>query len=228
MLPQYSNYYPSNEEATLNHIACLQYLRAHTSVPVPEVYDACATSKNPIGAPYILMQAIVGSNLLDQGIGLALNSIPDEHRLKLFHDVASIMAQVYSCRFPAIGRLGVCPSTGQFGVVSSHNSSGSPFSSAKDYYRSFARMVEIKFKDDQASSDAETKAQALFLPWIAKRMITDLQLGSEEFDRCLFPLSHGDLGFHNMILRDNYTIAGILDWEVLLPKHIVATVNISN
>ena len=213
-LPRYSDNLFSCEDWTPNYVACLQYLRANTSVPVPEVYDACETSNNPIGAPYILMQAIVGNNLLDQGTSCALHSISDEYRLKLFHQTASIMAQVHSCRFATIGRLEMCRSTGEFNVVSSHNFSGSPFSSAKDYYHCLARKVEVQLKDGQVSSNAATKAQSLFLPWIAKRMIEELQLGSEEFDGGPFSFSHGDFAFHNLIIQDDYTIAGILDWEV--------------
>src|SRR5204863_8642556 len=75
MLPPSSYRFPSGEERILTHVSCLQYLSAHTGVPVPKVYDSCTTSDNPIGAPYILMQAVAGKNLLDQGTGLALHSV---------------------------------------------------------------------------------------------------------------------------------------------------------
>ncbi|KAH0553043.1 hypothetical protein GP486_006762 [Trichoglossum hirsutum] len=203
----------SSEYKTKNYAAWLRYLRTHTDIPVPEVYDACAISKNAIRAPYILMQAIVGRNLLDHGTRLAIYPIPDEKRLKLFHNLASLMAQAYRCQFTAIGGLEMCPNTGQFAIVSSQNFDGSPFNSAKDYYHCVANNIEACFHNYRTSTDPEVKAHSIFLPWIAKRMVMELEFGTSGIDRGPFALCHEDWAFHNLILGDDYKINGIIDWE---------------
>jgi hypothetical protein len=164
-MPSISNAVRSSsiEYRAKNYAARLRYLRTHTNIPVPEVYDACATTENSIGTPYIQMQTVLGRNLLDRETGLVIRPIPNRARLKLFHNIASLMAQTYRCQFTAIGGLEMSPSSGQFTIVSSQKFNGSPFNLANDYYRCIAKNIET-FLSRQASADPETKVHSIFLP----------------------------------------------------------------
>jgi hypothetical protein len=41
-----------------NQVATLKFIAAHTSVPVPKVYDWNADQTNPVGAEYMIIEKV--------------------------------------------------------------------------------------------------------------------------------------------------------------------------
>ncbi|KAM0523869.1 hypothetical protein ACHAPE_001122 [Trichoderma viride] len=93
--------------------ATLMYLKAHTSIPVPEV----GTSDNSIGVPYILQSKAAGRSLGSYDWSQCPNRftgsrnpriplpISDKGREKVMEQLGSIMAELSDHRFAKIGSL---------------------------------------------------------------------------------------------------------------------------
>ncbi|KAH7309125.1 hypothetical protein B0I35DRAFT_441487 [Stachybotrys elegans] len=98
-----------------SEVAALRYLKAFTSIPVPEVYSHSATSDNDIGLPYILQSKAtghaIGSNWYPSSPTPAMphldNSrrIPEENRKKVLTQLGVIMSELSEHRFDKIGSL---------------------------------------------------------------------------------------------------------------------------
>ncbi|KAL7926034.1 kinase-like domain-containing protein [Trichoderma austrokoningii] len=97
--------------------ATLMYLKAHTSIPVPEVYSYSGTSDNSIGVPYILQSKAAGRSLgsydwsQDPNRFTGMRNPPqilpmsEKGREKVMEQLGSIMAELSDHRFTEIGSL---------------------------------------------------------------------------------------------------------------------------
>ncbi|KAG8410336.1 hypothetical protein J3459_017146 [Metarhizium acridum] len=95
----------------------LMYLKARTSIPVPEVYSYSASSDNSIGVPYILQSKATGrflgaydwSQSPERVTGSRkprpLLPLSDNGREKVMAQLSSIMAELSDHRFDEIGSL---------------------------------------------------------------------------------------------------------------------------
>ncbi|KFH41323.1 hypothetical protein ACRE_079570 [Hapsidospora chrysogenum ATCC 11550] len=80
--------------------ATLAYLRDKTDIPVPGFYHQDLRLDNEVGAPYVLMERIPGRHLYEIWPELPLN-----HKKAALSQVASVVVQLASLRFEAIGSL---------------------------------------------------------------------------------------------------------------------------
>ncbi|CAG8228658.1 unnamed protein product [Penicillium salamii] len=90
----------SSEAATLN------YLSAHTDIPVPKVHSYCAIPENEIGIPFILMSKANGRPL-DKVWGLSHsdNQLSSAMKSKVLFQLGSITWKLAQIRFDHIGSL---------------------------------------------------------------------------------------------------------------------------
>ncbi|KAJ5584205.1 Aminoglycoside phosphotransferase [Penicillium hispanicum] len=87
--------------------ATLRYLRAHSDIPVPEVYDYCASSNNEIGIPFIFMSEAPGWPL-SKYWKPASSSEPDldtARKAKILSQLGGITWKLLQLRFDTIGSL---------------------------------------------------------------------------------------------------------------------------
>ncbi|KAL8974971.1 MAG: hypothetical protein Q9197_000812 [Variospora fuerteventurae] len=86
--------------STASEAAVLQYVRDHTTVPVPRVLAWNDDPSNPVGAEYILME---------KAPGVQLHTVYDElkayQRLQLIESLAKLEHELASVPFPAYGSL---------------------------------------------------------------------------------------------------------------------------
>ncbi|PON24287.1 hypothetical protein TGAM01_v206975 [Trichoderma gamsii] len=97
--------------------SALMYLKAHTSISVPEVYSYRQVPDNSIGVPYILQSKAAGrslgsydwSNCPHRFTGSRNPRPPlpisDDGRNKVMHQLGSIMAELSDYRFAKIGQF---------------------------------------------------------------------------------------------------------------------------
>jgi hypothetical protein len=179
------------------------------------VLGACTTTKNPIHAPYILMGAIVGLNLANNGNGeIGIYNVPEQFRSKFMDQLIDITCQVERFTFSSIGRLEFCEDSQSYSIAGSPLFGGGPFQSANDYYTNLVELIRKRYESAQFSPLPENRAQAMFIPWVAKEMVTRLRFGV--MDSGLYSFAHGDAGIHNVIVDGEWNIIGLLDWEVSL------------
>ena len=83
-----------------SEIATMKYVQQHSNIPVPEVYAYDSNPDNPVGVPYILMSKLPGSNLAPKW-----EDLNDIGKRKVLGQIADLMMELSSHRFPKIGSL---------------------------------------------------------------------------------------------------------------------------
>ncbi|KAI9669809.1 MAG: hypothetical protein M1817_004550, partial [Caeruleum heppii] len=86
--------------STASEAAVLQYVRDHTTIPVPKVLAWSADSSNPIGAEYIIMEKAPGVRLSE-----VWGNISKFDRLQLIDKLTKLESQLAALEFPAYGSL---------------------------------------------------------------------------------------------------------------------------
>ncbi|KAJ5100766.1 Aminoglycoside phosphotransferase [Penicillium angulare] len=91
----------------LSEAATLRYLRAHSEIPVPEVYDYCASSDNEIGIPFIFMSEAPGWPLSKvwKSADSSQPSLETPTKAKIISQLGKITWKLAQLRFDKIGSL---------------------------------------------------------------------------------------------------------------------------
>ncbi|KAK4139424.1 kinase-like domain-containing protein [Dichotomopilus funicola] len=85
---------------TESEIATMEYIRCHTTMPVPQVIAFSSSDDNELGYEWILMERMPGEPLRT-----LWSSMPDEARVKVFAELAAHVKQLVSLRFSKFGNL---------------------------------------------------------------------------------------------------------------------------
>jgi len=88
-----------------SEVYTMMYIREHSTIPVPEVFDFNTSFNNPVGAPYILMECIMGNSVTDLSGGYC---VPERYEEKLHDAIAKFQVFVSSIarNFMLTGDLG--------------------------------------------------------------------------------------------------------------------------
>ena len=191
----------------------MRYLSANTSIPIPIVYGHDIRRNNSVGLPYLLMQAMPGKRLWGGG---RTDYIPDQHKDKVYRQIADILIQLYAHPFDMIGMLHFAPER-KSGVKVGPIFDGAhriqpygPFATAIDFYRQRAEMLN-EYRANAAKPTIETDNEHVIAPeGEPERALsivdTDTNLGP-------FRLSHPDFTVNNFLFDDEYNITALLDWS---------------
>ncbi|KAM5444084.1 hypothetical protein MferCBS31731_000601 [Microsporum ferrugineum] len=90
-LPMYS---------TASEAAVLEFVRTHTTIPVPKVLAWSSDPKNPVGAEYIIMEKAKGVQL-----HTVWSDLSQSGRLRVIESLVLMEKQLLSFQFPAYGNL---------------------------------------------------------------------------------------------------------------------------
>ena len=215
------------KEVLKSEVDTIKYVKAHTTIPVPEVYDYnfnTNLSDNPIGAPYMLMKALEGRPL---GAGFR-KQIPPQHQEKVLSRVADYWIQLSQLRFPKIGRLeevGCRDGSMKYEVKTLIHAPGcqwpsesGPFSTSIDYFFT-TRQLDYRecLRKDPFDSDGG------FTAWL--RLQTAIAMVNPDFSHGPFPLYHPDMRLANILFDEDYNVTGVIDWSYVQPAPIEAFVN---
>ncbi|RDX54617.1 hypothetical protein OH76DRAFT_1340911 [Lentinus brumalis] len=85
---------------TESEVATMNYLRRHTDIPVPDVYQYDANPYNRLGGEYILMSKAPGIPL-----SKVFHCMPHEQLIALVENIAMLVIPLFGHRFPMIGSL---------------------------------------------------------------------------------------------------------------------------
>lgn len=85
--PIHETFTAEKEREMQSEIATMAYVRQNTSVSVPEVFSYDCTTDNAVGAPYMLMELILGAAVVDFRDD---HQIPEKYKEKFMIEEASI------------------------------------------------------------------------------------------------------------------------------------------
>lgn len=78
----------------------MDFLQTVLKLPVPEVLTYSATSDNPIGAEYILMERVEEESLFSRWLSLTTDEVKDFRT-----QIADMERKIFDSHFPAYGSL---------------------------------------------------------------------------------------------------------------------------
>ena len=203
----------------------MRLIRRETTIPVPEVFAFDASVENELGCPFVLMEMIHGKSLaevwFDQEISLAKR---EQIRIRSLQGIAEAMAQLNSLTFSQGGSLifdakGNVAGVGCSSVVDlerQYNNMRSegydntmafrqtgPFEDPKSYLLAMLDAREEK-QERSVIRQGAYKLLRLFIEWSL------LDAGGQEKQ---FVLAHPDLDNQNILVKDDGSLAGIIDWD---------------
>lgn len=85
---------------TASEVATLNFLRNVLGLSVPKVLSYSASSMNPVGAEYIIMERVHGQSLASRWLSLTTEEITD-----IMTQIAEIEQKIFSFRLPGYGSL---------------------------------------------------------------------------------------------------------------------------
>ena len=190
----------------------MRYLCAITIIPVPVIYGYDARYDNSVGLPYILMEAMCGKRLWGGG---RTDFIPDQHKKKVYHQIANILLQLYAHPFDAIGML--CPAETELGIRVGPITDGSqrvkpygPFTTAIDFYRHRSTILN---EYRRSTVNANLEAGTEFVIGFKDEPEAAVMIVDPNYNFGPFRLSHPDFTVNNFLFDDDYNITALLDWS---------------
>lgn len=119
---------------TGSELAAIEYVRKHTSVPVPEIYFVNHNENHVVGAPFVLMERLEGQPLCKVWAELTL-----EHKKSVIGQLAHVLGQLAELRFDSIGSLKADGTLGPLlNITEPENAMhDTPFQSSIDFFLCF-------------------------------------------------------------------------------------------
>ncbi|KAF2428065.1 hypothetical protein EJ08DRAFT_615439 [Tothia fuscella] len=188
----------NSAQALRSEALTMQYIRTHSSFPVPKVHGFDTTFANEIQAPFILIGFILGSSVEDTFNKWVEEGVYEQKSANLLESLANCMANLGELRFSKIGMLEFLDPSGEPETFGPYGTSKELFSARfrilnkqvwTDEYEGMYEILELCFSCLPASSDGSTT-------------------GAESFGIC-----HPDLAFQNIFCDDEGNITGIIDWD---------------
>ena len=202
----------------------MRWIKEKTTIPVPEVYGFDTCMDNAIGCPYIMMQYIKGQSMYQGWFNPQVSPASlEQFRARALQTIAAAMVQLHNFRFHTSGSL-------RFGV------DGKPygFQSAKvvDFMGTTAKaqydpsmnalfakkgpfkepMDFLLFNLNRRQSMHSDSARARGLHE-SLRLFTQWTLEPVSGDQYPFVLGHPDFDLQNILVKEDGTLCGIVDWD---------------
>ena len=202
----------------------MRWIREKTTIPVPGVYGFDTSMDNALGCPYIMMECIQGKSLYHGWFNpQASPARLEQFRARALQGIAAAMVQLHNFRFHTSGSL-------RFGV------NGVPygFQSAKvvDFLGTAARPQDDPSMDAMFAKKGPFKDPMEFLLFNLNRResMYDENAGVRGLHESLrlftqwtlepvsggpfpFVLGHPDFDLQNILVKEDGTLCGILDWD---------------
>ncbi|KAI1429747.1 phosphotransferase family protein [Xylaria sp. FL1777] len=237
---------PFPDEKVRYEVATMRYVAASTTIPVPHVYHYGTAAENPLGlGPFIIMDYIehhqnMSRELLDPKRPANERPVLDpdigEEKLEfLYSQVANILLQLSSLKFPRIGSLienedGISTSVegrplimNMIDLVVHTNAPASTlpsqtqtYASADEWYRALAdmHMTQLAFQHNDAVEDEADARDKYVARQLFRKLAAEGRLVSEpEESNGGFALFSEDFRPANMLLDEDLRVVGVIDWE---------------
>ena len=192
--------------------------RLITNVPVPNKYFYDLDPKNKVGAPYMLMEYINGNTALElkmrkECAPLVLGT--EEQDANLRQQMAHIQVTLAQYRFDSIGSLRFDEEYNEFFIGPDVVTGLGPWKSSFAYYKDIAEHA-LK---SSASNGEITSRHSFAVPLVFKDLVA--RFCSD--DTGPFSLTNRALGFHNVLVDENFAFLGLIDLGGIMaaPEEVV-------
>ena len=212
-------------EALTSEAHTMRLIGRETTIPVPEVFAFDASLENELGCPFILMELIYGKSLAEVWFDQEMSQpMREQIRIRSLQGIAEAMAQLNSLTFSQGGSL-LFDAKGNVAGVGSSNvvdiekqydnmrSEGydntmafrqtGPFEDPKSYLLALLDAREGK-QERSITRQGAYMLLRLFIEWSL------MNAGGQEKQ---FVLAHPDLDNQNILVKDDGSLAGIIDWD---------------
>ena len=193
-------------EEMKSEIATIRFIRANSTIPVPDVYGYNLEQDNQFGAPYVFLQALPGCILKP------LPLLEDEIKPRVYQQVASIIIQISQLPpWSQIGLIQYTPtsSTSQFAISNMSlpipDLANLPAPSSAHTYFNIVMDKFLQRKREEGDPDK------IAVAWLYRKAIPRF-LSPELFGCAEFPLCHADFSNCNLLFDDDYNLTGVIDW----------------
>ena len=216
----------SNARLIRSEAMTMSFIRQNTSIPVPEIYDFDETSSNEINAPYILMEFMSGSLLINMWFNTTGPTPLEDRRLRVLDTVATAMTQLRQFQFNRIGSLqfdsdslnptniGPLIELDQAAQLAREREDNpiefmyrkmGPFNTSREYFEALLNMQEIP--EDPFSKGIHQLLQ-MMIQCIPRSVSGKSDDGSESF-----VLAYPDLQDYSVLISEEGTLTGLIDWQ---------------
>ena len=192
--------------------------RLNTNVPVPNIYLYDLDPKNKVGAPFMLMEYINGTTAME--LRERKECAPfvfgtEEQDARLRQQMAHIQVDLARCRSDSIGSLQFDEKDNEVFIGPEIVTGLGPWKSSFAYYNDIAEHA-LK---SSASNDQLNSRHSFALPLVFKDLVA--RFCSDETGP--FSLTNRDLGFHNLLVDENFAVIGVIDLDGIMaaPKEVV-------
>jgi hypothetical protein len=193
-------------EQVESSLATIEYVRAHTTIAVPQVYFVNHDENHVVGSAFILMERMpgTGETLYD-----VWDELSREQKIGLVGDVAGILGQLAELRFDSIGCLRHDGTVGPLLSVrgEARKLGDQPVTTMRDYISAY-----IDENDPNRSEDVRE-----YYPAIKEELFAFLdRMGDNPTLRAPYRLIHGSFESYDFLVErkdDTVRISGIADWD---------------
>jgi isoamyl acetate esterase len=214
-MPDESSVSEGIDSALESEVTTMQFLRRKTKIPIPSVYGHDARFGNTVGMPYILMEAMPGARLWGGG---RKDFIPDQHKTKVYRQIANIIIELYQLNFNAIGMLYPDPESQDNDNVKVGAIYDSlyrldpygPFSTSSEFYKIRAELLN-EYRRHHLPNGLSARTPHVIAP--VDEPDTIKFLVDPLYDHGPFRLAHPDFQISNFLFDDEFNITGLVDWS---------------
>ncbi|KAG9228377.1 hypothetical protein BJ875DRAFT_389546 [Amylocarpus encephaloides] len=191
-----------------SEILTMKYYAECTDILVLTIFGyRTSIEGNTIKLPYMLMQCIRGNMLFDLR-GPAMHN--NEEKSRIQKSIALIQCQVTTAKIDKLGSLVLGPNgTVDIGPLPASFGFEGPFSSAADYFLSWAAHVEfgnMDFLRDRPEDNDRLRS-------LKRTVISFPSRLKSVIEKRAYPIVHRDFQLHNILFDDTYNVVGVIDWE---------------
>lgn len=200
---------PTAAHAMESHVATIRLIRSKTTIPVPEIYALDTTDNNEISAPYLCMNFIPGKPVSEVWFDDSGTLPREEMRLRILTSLSRTMAQFSCLTFDKMGSI-MEDGSGSTAIGSLYDwheeedgglqvATSGPFDSTS----AFLQESLIASSSENVWDKAEAK--------VSKAMVDCLPTldSPPGFVLCL-----PDFDSQNVLVDDQGTITGLIDWDL--------------
>ncbi|KAJ4147522.1 hypothetical protein LMH87_002034 [Akanthomyces muscarius] len=206
-----------------SEIATMEYVTSRTTIPIPRVrahgYSAEPGPRNPTGKCFIIIDYIAGESLSQS----SLADTTDENRNRFYAHLADFHSQMRGLEFDAAGALAL-GSDGTFMItaplpmdIDAREQRGNGMQSLLKTTASLGRYADQMYSLLLRRAAEPVQEMGLLDVQYLVFALQDFENRMKDFAsssiKHKFVLTHGDLQPSNIILAEDFSIKGIIDWE---------------
>ena len=194
----------------------MRYIKAKTTIPLPRIF-CWETEATLIGAPFASMEMLPGRPLQE----IWSNVLSKHQQLRVLDDTARYVSQLAKLEFRTSGQLRF-DAQGNFTEIGSQIFLDSAFEAGWGQtievgpYNSFVDYLDDLWPQDEEHSTAARGAIAHILQ-MAVESIPNFADGS-----CPITLAMTDLDSQNVLVDDQGTVTGFIDWDCVATERMSA------